>query len=82
MPAKLIIAGSRTLYPSVEAIDTEVLRLPIWGDIQPDIARVGEVVSMVIGGHSLTTALTATLLPPQRKTAANSMAVIVALERP
>lgn len=52
MAVKLIIAGSRTVYPTFEQIDADVLRLPIWGDITPDIARIGEVVVQVIGGRS------------------------------
>lgn len=52
MPIKLIIAGSRTLYPTPEEIDAEVLKMPIWGDATPDIARVREVISMVVSGRS------------------------------
>lgn len=52
MPIKLIIAGSRTLYPTPEEIDAEVLKMPIWGDITPDIANVREVIGMVVSGRS------------------------------
>jgi hypothetical protein len=52
MAVKLIIAGSRTVYPSVDQIDIEVLKLPIWEGITPDIARLKEVVSHVVSGRS------------------------------
>ncbi len=49
---KLIIAGSRSLHPTDDQIDAEILRLPIWGEIPPDIARVREVISLVVSGRS------------------------------
>lgn len=49
---KLIIAGSRSLHPTDEQIDAEVLRLPIWGEIPPEISRVREVISLVVSGRS------------------------------
>lgn len=52
MAVKLIIAGSRTVDPSIAEIDAEVLKLPIWGDRAPDIGRIGEAVSLVISGRS------------------------------
>ncbi len=49
---KLIIAGSRSLHPTDEQIDAQVLLLPIWGEIPPEISRVGEVISLVVSGRS------------------------------
>lgn len=52
VPVKLIIAGSRTVYPAMEVIDAAVLALPIWGDLEPAAGRFGEVISLVISGRS------------------------------
>lgn len=49
---KLIIAGSRSLHPTDEQIDAEILKLPIWGEISPDVARVREVIALVVSGRS------------------------------
>jgi len=49
---KLIIAGSRSLHPTDEQIDAEVLRMPIWGEIPPEISRVREAIELVVSGRS------------------------------
>lgn len=52
MMVALLIAGSRTVEPGLDLIDAEVLKLPIWGDIDPTVARIRDVVQFVIGGES------------------------------